>query len=533
MARPDDEVAADRPPAAAADRGPLHDVVVVSDLHLGRGKNPDSGRYFSLEAFFYDEDFRRFCRYLIADARVRAVPLRLVFNGDVFDLLRVEPLPAGPDASARERRYGPDGGETSAARMVAEILAGHPVFVDAVAELLASGVEVVFLPGNHDIELQLDDVQVELRRALLERVGDGAQGDAAEAVARADAGLRFAPWFHHEPGRLWIEHGCQYDAESAFRYPLRRSHPGADPAGAEAEAEADLPLGNFFQRYLYNSFGHITFIVPSTRANFRYLRWMIAHRPALVAKVLTSQLPFVFQLLRRLRSGLAPGRQALQATHEERLATLARESGLGERLLAIDALKGVRHDLVEALFALGYQLFKITSASLMGALCVLGLWFAGFQTINQLRFGTGLKAALFLMLNFLFISAAAAGAAYALLRGPPDTPPTPLFRAARFIAGLVDVPIVTFGHTHDEALWRIDRPSGAPAWYYNTGTWIAVFTHDDLMPREQVQFTYLRVRGLSAELLQWSPGRGEPLPVILLDEETRWGPVHPKGAPAP
>src|SRR5207245_2514580 len=82
------------------------------------------------------------------------------------------------------------------------------------------------------------------------------------------------------------------------------------------------------------------------------------------------------------------------------------------------------------------------------------------------------------------------------------------------VARILDVPIVTFGHTHDEALWRIDRPSGARSWYFNTGTWIAVFTHDVLVPRERVQFTFLRVRGATGELLHWSPGRGAPMPVV-------------------
>jgi hypothetical protein len=40
------------------------------------------------------------------------------------------------------------------------------------------------------------------------------------------------------------------------------------------------------------------------------------------------------------------------------------------------------------------------------------------------------------------------------------------------------------------------------------------------LPRERVQFTFLRVRGLEAELLQWSPGRDRPMPVILLEEDS-------------
>ncbi|HKE13746.1 MAG TPA: hypothetical protein VKB80_02690, partial [Kofleriaceae bacterium] len=80
------------------------------------------------------------------------------------------------------------------------------------------------------------------------------------------------------------------------------------------------------------------------------------------------------------------------------------------------------------------------------------------------------------------------------------------------------VPIVTFGHTHDEVIARLEV-EGAPAWYFNTGTWIAVFTADALLPRERVQYTFLRVRGHQGELLHWSPGRREATPVVLLEED--------------
>ena len=85
---------------------------------------------------------------------------------------------------------------------------------------------------------------------------------------------------------------------------------------------------------------------------------------------------------------------------------------------------------------------------------------------------------------------------------------------------MLDVPIVTFGHTHDEVVWSLPREDKKKSWYFNTGTWVAVFTHDVLMPRERVQFTYLHVTGVDAKLKQWSPGRGHPVPVVLIDERT-------------
>jgi UDP-2,3-diacylglucosamine pyrophosphatase LpxH len=505
----------------------MHELVVLSDLHLGRGKNSETGRYHSLEAFFYDEDLYRFFQYLCDDAQRHGPPFKLVFNGDVFDLLRIEPEETTAGGPWRPRRFGPSLTPALAAHLVAEILAGHPRFVAAVAHVLKAGHEVIFLPGNHDIELQWPSVQAEVRRALTERVRTESGDLAAQA---ADALLRFESWFYYEPGRIWIEHGCQYDAESAFRYPLRGSLAAATDAAGQGEA--DLPLGSFIQRYLYNAFGPITFMVPSTRANARYFKWLLINRPRLLARVMASHAPFALQLLRRLSVHPRELMQQLRDAHQSELETLAQRSGLGDKLLTVDRLKDVKHDLVQTVRSLGWQLLRFTLISLMVAVLVVGLWFAGFLTINQLSVGFGPKALLFLALNFLLLAAAAMGMGYALLRAQPVPSSGPLSRAAREIAELLGTPIVTFGHTHDEAVWRLGTVAGHKAWYFNTGTWIAVFTHDELLPRERVQLTFLRVRGHEGELLHWSPGRGEPLPVILLDEDARGGALVHGGTPA-
>lgn len=491
----------------------MHDIVIVSDLHMGRGKNPETRRFFSLETFFYDEDFSRFCDYLCRDAVARNAPFKLIFNGDTFDLLRIEPDPAAPGATGRERRFGPAHTPVAAAKTVAQILIGHPGFVRGVAQVLNAGFEVILLPGNHDIEVQWEPVQQEVRLALMGSIRAN-YGENAEIAAQPL--LRFEPWFHHEPGRIWIEHGCQYDPENSFRYLLRTNF--AHVPDTLHETEQDLPLGNFFQRYLYNAFGHITFIVPSTRANLRYVKWLLLHEPRLLVRVAVSHLPFAFQVLRRLSQASKSTRRELQQAHDGSLAEQADKSGLGLRLLAIDQLKEVRADAVQAMRSLSWQIIKLVGGVLLFSLLTAGLWFLGFHSINELRLGFGGKAMLFLFLDFMIAAVTAGGIGYALIGNPAAVSPRPLRRAAQRIAAILDVPIVSFGHTHDEELWRLERPSGGKSWYCNTGTWIAVFTHDVLLPRERVQYTFLRIREDMAELLHWSPGRGEPMPVILLDE---------------
>ncbi|MCA9719581.1 MAG: hypothetical protein H6713_17360 [Myxococcales bacterium] len=521
---------------------PVHDLIVVSDLHIGRGKNPETGRFYELEAFFYDEDFRAFCVFLCEDAARRGVGFKLVLNGDAFDLLRID-RDVGQRAAAstsslihpgsvsmasttlRGRRFGPVMTPDAAAAAMLEITAGHPVFIDALASVLLAGHEVIFLPGNHDLELQWPRVQA----VILDAVERQARRRADEPRARAASSrLSFQPWFYHEPGRAWVEHGCQYDPENAFRYLLRGELDDCD--APMFRAEQDMPLGNFFQRYLYNAFGHITFIVPSTRANLRYFKWLVLNKPHLLLRVFASHSRFWLQVLRRLAKPGHEVRKQMRESHERALDELARASGLGAALLTIDTLKAVRTDLHQAIRSLGWQALRVLVAATLIALFAFGLWFAGFHGIHQLRGGFVFKASLFLLLDFLFLLMAMAGIAFAVVRSATEPSSRPLRRCASKIAKLLDVPIVCFGHTHEEVLWRLKARRGRPggAWYFNTGTWIAVFTHDELLPRDRVQYTYLHVRGNAGDLLHWSPGRGAPVPVILLDErEPDAGPSRP------
>jgi UDP-2,3-diacylglucosamine pyrophosphatase LpxH len=500
----------------------LHDLIVISDLHLGRGKNRETGRYYELEAFFYDEDFRGFCEYLCEESERTGRPFRLILNGDTFDLLRLDRVPLPEDSEETATAFAPVLTPSRAAAETARVFEGHPQFLRGLAHVLGEGHPITMLPGNHDIEVQWEPVRDAIREGIRECFDD------PEAADKALELLDFRPWFYHEPGRIWVEHGCQYDPENAFRYPLRGGL--VSLPDAVHEAELDNPLGNFFQRYLYNAFGHITFIVPSTRANGRYLKWLAVNQPQLLLRIFQSHWRFWWQVLRRVASYPSRQRNRIAENHERELTELAHSSGLGKTLYKIDELKAFRTDLFQAIRGFGLQFVKVVlSAMLVGSL-VLGLWFAGYHGINQLQLGLMGKAFLFLMFGFVFLLSAFGTVLYLVLRTNAAVPPNPMRKAAAEISRLVDVPIVTFGHTHDEVLWKTSHTETAEAWYYNTGTWIAVFTHDVLLPRERVQFTFLRVRDKQAELLHWSPGREAPMPVVLLDEGSRFFPTATRPA---
>jgi UDP-2,3-diacylglucosamine pyrophosphatase LpxH len=500
-------------PTPEAARAPLADVVVLSDLHLGRGRSTRTGLYHPLETFFHDGDMRRFLAWVAADAQRRGKTVRVVFNGDTFDLLRTEIHPAEGETSRREFRFGRDPSPEVVGQQMAAIVAGHAVFIEALADLVADGHEVVFLPGNHDLELQWDSAQKPLIDAVRRSLTFRALADVELCLGR----LSFAPWFVYEPGRLWLEHGCQYDPESAFHFPLRRPLEGAFPPAA---AEEDLPMGSFFQRYLYNGFGAVTFLVPSTRANARYARWLLVNQPRLLFRVVWGHLPFIWQLMRRLSRHDGAVKMAMAAAHARELDRLATQSGLGDELLALDAGKVVLgSDLAQALEDSGRQALRGAGRVLALVVAAAGLWSSGLLAINDMGPEFGLKTLLFLALNVAMMFAVIAATTYLLLSTePPPSPPT-LRAAARDIARRLDVPVVAFGHTHEEVFWRFERAPETLSTYVNTGTWVAVFAHHDAVPRERVQMSFLRVVDHEPELLYWSPGRGEPVPVVLFEED--------------
>jgi len=505
--------------------GQMRDLVVLSDLHLGRGQDPARKRWHRLEAFLYDDDFLAFCRWLCRTQRDQAPPLAVVLNGDTFDFLRIEP--ASRSGTGPDRTFAPLLTPQGAATMARDILAGHPAFADGLAELLAAGHDVVLLPGNHDLEVQWEPVQVAITGVLAGRLE--ALGAHPGAIAR----LTFAPWFFHEPGRIWIEHGCQYDPENAFRFPLRRRL--AEGSLAATVAERDMPLGNFFQRYLYNAFGSITFIVPSTRANYRYFRFLLTNRPRLLLRVALSHGRFMVQVLRRLARLLGVGWQRLaEEAHDAELSGLAVASGLGERLVSVDRLKFPRADAARAAGGMLRQAAKLVGGALLTLLLGLSVFTAATSAIGSLQFGVGWKALLSLAVYLVFGALLAAGAVASALRMPPEVTPGSLRAAAARIAAELEVPLVTFGHSHEEVVQPLERPGAPSAWYFNTGTWLAVFTHDAFLPRERVQYTFLRVRGTEAELLRWSPERERALPVILLEEDPAgWDGLGPPGGEGP
>jgi UDP-2,3-diacylglucosamine pyrophosphatase LpxH len=180
-------------------------IVVVGDVHLHAGSSA------ALAA-----DLAR----LVSDSTQREPRCAIVFNGDAFDLDRVQ----GQDA------WG--AGHEAAAQRLAAVLDAFPLLTAALADHVVDQGMLVFVAGNHDAELLAPRVQQVLQNRLLSadvRDEPASRAPRVLAVAR----LSLPP--------VLIEHGHQTDPDSTF-YPDMQSAVGKQRLSA-------FPLASLFARF--------------------------------------------------------------------------------------------------------------------------------------------------------------------------------------------------------------------------------------------------------------------------------------------
>jgi UDP-2,3-diacylglucosamine pyrophosphatase LpxH len=294
---------------------------IVSDQHWG-----DGGR---LEDFHADPQMAALIEQVALEGRASGAPADLVLNGDICDLLRCSPYEHGPWHNAIGKLQG--------------VGRAHRALIEGLRRFVAAGNRLVLLPGNHDVELAIPDVQ-EAFAALVAPPGDAAARARVhfpnESPLPPHFGGRATGPFVHRAAGLHVQHGNQFDPLNAFDH----GHPFED---AEAQRVA-LPWGSRFVLELFNDLSaRYPFIdkLQPHEAAFLVLyvvdpRAVRARVPALAA--LGAQL--YPELRRRHRSARAAGAGAkggLAANLDGEDAFLAWLGQFADDLEAIDRGAGV------------------------------------------------------------------------------------------------------------------------------------------------------------------------------------------------
>jgi UDP-2,3-diacylglucosamine pyrophosphatase LpxH len=491
-----------RPPGAFS-----HDLIIVSDLHLAAGFNRKTRKYFHLENFFYDHTFFDFVEHFLSEADASGRKFRLIVNGDIIDFLRIDHLGGPPP------RFGRLPKEPAATEKLTAAMNGHPGFMMPLARWIAAGHQLVILSGNHDPEWALPEVRELFVNELTRLTENLAPGQGQEMVS---ARLEILPWFYYEEGRIWVEHGSQYDPANSRRHPLALWSEGSE--AQERIWRQEEPLGSFFQKHLYSWLGNVTFVVPSFRADGAYVRWLLMNRPRQVFKLLLWHLPFLWRIVRSYK-GLDPAAHSeAENSHESMLQSLAANAGLGKKLREVDRLKVAPEDHKIKVINRVLSVFASAVAGLSFGLAVLmGTVYSAMLWVGESAMPLWLRGLVFGAANFGLVLGALVAAGIWLLRSDGSADSADVLRLKKMalkIANILDVPIVAFGHSHAE-----DVAVNEQASYFNTGTWIPVFTGEDIRLRDRVSFPFLLVCGTDVEFLRWDHMLGRAVRFPLLETD--------------
>ena len=500
----------DAPTAPAHAESPLDDVFIVSDLHLSLGRPHDQPAFSRLESFFYDDVFERFVDRLLRDLARRQRGGTLVLGGDVFDFLvitevpeREEALQEGIVVTSELRRVGLGSKARHAAWKLRQIIAGHPRFFRTLGRWLAADQRLVVVTGNHDAELYWARVRQTLMDALLSATRQERPDADLDAVAER---IEFRQWFYHEPGRLYFEHGNQYESSNCVRYNLC---PETAESSRRHRGELDLPVGSLFVRYLFNSVRYRKPYLANMVSMEQYMSAVARLNLVEMIGVMFRRMPFFMRALHAAKSFESRSVQKFRRTHEYRLAELADLEGLSPASLKrIQAMRAMPDGMTKYRLARSI-LWPVIMKMLKYVLSGVGIFFVWFlvfsliQSTPLVAAGVFGKASLTALLAVLTVIAALVlfNRLFSRLSNVPSGVPPNFYEAARVIAQQTGVRHVVMGHTHMAEVRALDT---AGQTYANTGTWTALAGMWDVIWPDNRRFTFVRLRDHELELLRWN-----------------------------
>jgi UDP-2,3-diacylglucosamine pyrophosphatase LpxH len=497
-----------------------HNLLIVSDVHLSEGLDPESGKTSRLEDFLFDDAFARFLRYheeIKEQPRFGGRPWRLIFNGDLFDFLQVVSMPEEgrllrtvkgierrEELRINERDYGLGTTAKESAWKLRRIARGHPRFFAALGWFVARGNQVVVVKGNHDVELHWGEVQErfvkEVKRAYA-REQLMLDGGSPITLAECNARIHFYPWFYYEPGRVYVEHGCQYEAANCFRDFI-------DPVLPDDPRRIELPWGSLFVRYLFNKVEDVHPFADNIKPVTRYLGWAFRKSPVEAIEILVGRgwvfLRAFWNVARKTADSVLRAPRERGPTGPSSSLPLPREvteqiDALAQRWID-SAWQGWLGSAMKAFLSLLMLLIIATFVALAGLTLVGGPWWMAIVYLMAAVLGYFLRRELergldrLLEHNYLLEMA----------RGLEQ-----ILQPAHGVRHIV------LGHNHQAALERLER-----AWYVNTGAWVPVYEKEGPIDgREELTFFRLAwgYRG-TPELLRWDDAAGAPARVVLWED---------------
>lgn len=212
--------------------------VVLSDLHLGVGRDLPDGTLNTLEEFYFDQKFEEMINFYTT-GKYEAYDVELILNGDIFNFLQID----------YKGHFVGVITESISVNKLTRIIQGHGLFFESLKKFSSLGHKITYVVGNHDQEMLWPRV----RELLNEAVGQHIQYKNI---------VYFFDGVH-------IEHGHMHEAANRMnpkKFFLRKNLP---------EPILNLPFGSHFfvdcvlkLKFIYP---HVDKVRPFGKA----LKWVI------------------------------------------------------------------------------------------------------------------------------------------------------------------------------------------------------------------------------------------------------------------
>lgn len=438
---------------------------IISDLHLCDAE-PVNSKYplwkkYKTRQFFYDDVIESFLEHIEKKAEGR--PLELILNGDIFDFDSVCMIPEDPiyHISWIERKRGLFPHEAKSLTKIQKIIEDHTLFFQSLLRFLQKGHQIVFIIGNHDVELHYPAVQEEILKAL------HIKNESNESV-------RFNEWFYISENDTLIEHGNQYDPYCVFEDPINPFSRGYNYITMK------LPFGNQACRYILNGLG---FFNPHVDSNYImsmkdyvniFLRYMVRAQPLLILDWFGGALATLFYSVKD--KTLRPVRNPLKI--EDRVEEIAQKSKADPRV--VRELKELFVDSATNFPLLVMKELWLDRAFL---LMISFLLILQFFTVMNAAFGISLFwifIPLFLLLPFFLFYSKSIISNVSTYKEPDE-------KTLSISSAITGVQRIVYGHTHIPRHEII-----GPVEHLNSGCWSPAFLDVECTkPVDQKTFVWI------------------------------------------
>lgn len=233
-------------------------ILVVSDLHLGKGKFLKNGQLNILEDFFEDERFVEFLEFYSSGMHYLA-DVHLVLNGDILNLIQI-------DVDGIFTHIVDD---ELTLKGLKSIVTGHSAFIEGLKAFLSTpNKKITYTIGNHDAALAFEKAQDYLKSVVGEE-------------------LEFA--FDVDIHGVHIEHGHRFEMINTVpkdKYFVK---------GPNGKKILNLPWGSLFCVSVLPQLKKERPLIDRVRPITAYIKWCLFHDISFFIKMAVKVIRYVIE----------------------------------------------------------------------------------------------------------------------------------------------------------------------------------------------------------------------------------------------